>query len=376
MKLRPRTLAGAPLAVMAIAALTLAGPAAVAAGAGPASNIRFGHGEFDGLMLGDHCIHGTAAASANVGLTWRSAGGTIKEKTSVLSSTGGGHWRYCAAVTTLVVGDSLKANDGASQRTFTIPLVTVKVDRVANEFRGRAPANSNLTLWSHVGRFSDFYERNEITSNAQGRWQYDDGYDIPGGADAYLDWVNDIGDSVTAFGVGPRVDVTVGSSDFTAYINPGQRIRIQLRDNATDAIKAIGTAVARDSSFVGGVFRDSAGHRVPVSVGDRVVALKVADDLNWNVPFIEATADVAEDTVDGYCHDADNPSNSVIVMVRRTGHVRGFAHEPVDSTGHFEVDFRDPGGFGNEANIKHGDKLLVQCLLPTGDTVAQLFLVP
>jgi len=361
---------------MAVAVLALSLPAGVAAGAGPASNIRFGHGAADGLMLGDHCIHGTAAASTNVILTWRNSAGTIKEKTSVLSSTEGGHWRYCAAVTTLVVGDSLKANDGASQRTFTIPLVTVKVDRVANEFRGRAPANSNLTLWSHVGRFSDFYERNEITSNAQGRWQYDDGYDIPGGADAYLDWVNDIGDSVTAFGVGPRVDVTVGSSDFTAYINPGQQIRVQLRDNATDEIKAIGSTVAGDSGFVQGDFRNSAGRRVPVSVGDRVVALKVADDLNWNVPFIEATADVAEDTVDGYCHDAGNPSNSVVVMVRRTGYSRGFAHEPVDSTGHFEVDFRDPGGFGNEANIKHGDKIVVECLLRTGDTVTHVFLVP
>lgn len=371
MRLRLRSLFRAQVLGLAITLLALLAPATVAA----ASQIRFGNGESEGLIPGGSCIYGSSAAGANVNLTWRNSGGALKEKTSVLSSTGG-HWRYCAAVTTLVVGDSLKANDGLTQRTFTMPLVTVKVDRVANEFRGRAPANSNLTLWSHSA-FSDYYQRNEVTSNAQGRWQYDDGNDVLGGTDAYLDWLGPLGDTVTAHGVGPQIDVTVGSSTFTGFVNPGLEIRLVLRDNTTDEIKAIGNAVAGEYGFVSGDFRDVAGRRVLVSVGDRVVSRKLADDLNWNVVYAEATADVPTDVVEGTCYDFGNPSQTAVVKVHRTGHIRGFSIVTLDHNGHFEVDFGGSANpFHNPANIKHGDKLIVECMLGTGDWVRHAFRVP
>jgi hypothetical protein len=374
MKLRLRTFAGAPVLAVAIA-LALLAPASVSAGG---SSIRFGTDAFEGLMAGGNCIYGWASPGSTVNLTWRSSGGSLKAQGSVPADTDSGHWEFCATGVELVRGDRLKANDGSTQRTFKMPHVTLKVDRVANEFRGRAPANSMLTLHSH-SLFSDFYESTDLNANAQGRWQFDnDGNDVPGGTDAYLDWFGPLGDTVTAHDTAPEIHVTVGRAEFTGFVRPGLEIRLELRDNSTDAVKAIGNAVGGEFGEVRGQFRDLAGHKVPVSVGDRVVAHALADDLDWNVPAIEATANVATDVVNGACRDAGNPGGLAIVEVNRAGGRRvGFSIVGVDPSGEFEVDFGgSPNPFHNPANIKHGDKLTVKCMLGTGDWVHQTFLVP
>ena len=373
MKLRLRTFAGAPVLAVTIAMLALLAPASVSAGG---NSIRFGTGESEGLIAGGNCIYGWATAGSTVNLTWRSSGGSLKAQGSAPANFG--HWEFCATGVELVRGDRLKANDGSTQRTFKMPHVTLKVDRVANEFRGRAPANSMITLYSH-SLFSDFYQTTELNSNAQGRWQYDnEGNDVPGGTDAFLDWVGPLGDTVTAHDTAPEIHVTVGRAEFTGFVRPGLELQLELRDNSTDAIKAIGDAVADENGSVRGHFRNTAGHKVPVSDGDHVVAHELADDLDWNVPYIEATANVATDVVNGQCHDHGNPGDYAMVEVNRAAGRRvGFSIVGLDPSGEFEVDFGgSPNPFHNPANLKHGDKLTVKCMLGTGDWVHQRFLVP
>jgi hypothetical protein len=374
MKLRLRTFAGAPVLAVTIAILALLAPASVSAGS---STIRFGNDAADGLVAGSNCIYGWASPGSTVNVTWRSSGGSLKAQGSTPADPDSGHWSFCATGVELVRGDRLKANDGSTQRTFKMPHVTLKVDRVANEFRGRAPADSMLTLFWH-SLFSDFYQSEDLTASAEGRWQFNnDGDDVFGGTDAYLHWFGPLGDTVTAHDTAPEIHVTVDSAEFTGYVRPGLEIRLELRDNSTDAVEGIGTAVGGQYGEVRGHFRDLAGHKVTVSVGDRVVAEALADDLDWIVPDSEATANVATDVVNGTCHDAGNPSDLAVVRVRRTGQVRGLAIVYVDPAGEFEADFGGSPNPGRKpANIKHGDKLIVECMLGTGDWVHQTFLVP
>ncbi len=360
-----------PLVPVVVALITLLAPVASAT----TSQINFGSGEFDGLLPGGACIFGSAAPNMTVTLTWRNSNAKLKVKTSVPSSSSG-HWQYCSASKTLRTGDLLKASDGLTTRHFTMPLVTLIVDRAANRFHGQAPANSTLGLWTHSG-FSDYYAHEDLASNANGRWTFSDGDDVPGGTDAYLDWFSAHGDSVTVHAAGPELDIIVGSSRYNGFADPNQAVHFVLRDPATHVIRATADSVGDDYGYFSGEFRDALGTPVKVAMGDRVVAHKVAADLDWLVPQIEATADVAADTVSGACHDAGNPAGTAIVRVRRTGHERGFAVVGVDASGQFNVDFgRRPTFLYDPANIKHGDRLVVTCWLATGDTAMQSFLVP
>jgi hypothetical protein len=150
-----------------------------------------------------------------------------------------------------------------------------------------------------------------------------------------------------------------------------------LRDGSTNALIAIGETTASEFGDATGWFLDVNGHQVAVSVGDRVVGHSLANDLDWIVPDASAVANVAADTVQGSCEDTGLLTGTAIVTVHRTGHTRGFAIAYVEPDGTFDVDFGEQGGFlYDPANIKHGDRIKVNCSLSTGDTVTQAFLVP
>jgi hypothetical protein len=63
--------------------------------------------------------------------------------------------------------------------------------------------------------------------------------------------------------------------------------------------------------------------------------------------------------------------------VIRLGQTRGFSFAYPEPDGSFVVDFgQPPAFFYNPADIRHGDKILVRCMLDTGDWVRQFFPVP
>jgi hypothetical protein len=340
-----------------------------------ASQISFGSGDWESLAVGSNCVDGFAAGSSIVKLTWKSSTGTLKAKVDLQASTYGS-WRYCDQVAKLATGDTLKANDGVHVRTFTIPLVTLDFNRATHVASGRAPALSDLTVWYFWG-YSDYWPHEDLTSDAEGNWQQlIDG--LPGGGELQLQWFSAKGDIVTIFQTAPSINVTIGSARIAGTGPHGQTMKFNLRDRLTDSLK--GTAVVlvdAEGSFTD-QFRDSAGNAVSVGVGDRVKALKVASDLNWTVPDISAVADVAADTVGGACPTTDVQTAYARIEVRRTGKTRGWALRNVDyTTGSWFVRFGKPDDFMFDgANIKHGDKIVVDCVLDTGDVVTKVVPVP
>jgi hypothetical protein len=353
-----------------LAALISATPAAAA------TQIVFGNDD-QGLALGSGCIAGSAPASSTFHFVWRSSTGDLKLDQQV-QTTAYGSWSACAPAGVVTqAGDRLKATLGATVRRFTLPLVTVFVDRVANVYRGEAPPNTSVTLEYSGGALSDYTPAVELDVDSGGQWSFNPGTfnsdppsNVLGGAEGYATWQSAHGDTVSAYDIAPAVSVTVGRSSFLSTVHPGTVKTVFLRDGSTGTRKA--SSLTTDN-----VFRNKAGQTVRVAVHDRVTSTGMASDLDWIVPDSGATADVANDTINGFCEDTGWLSTTAVIFVHRTGHIRGLAWIATDPNGTFSVVFTGNASPGfDPANIKHGDRIEVRCMLNTGDWVSQSFLVP
>jgi hypothetical protein len=354
--------------------LALLGSAIGPGSAAAASQIRFGSADYESLAIGSNCVDGFAASASVVNLTWRASNGALKAKVNVPSTYGS--WRYCDPSASLAIGDTLKANDGVHARTFTVPLVTLDFNRASHIASGHVPASTALKVWYFWG-YSDYWPHEDATSDAQGNWQVlIDG--LPGGGELMLQWFSAKGDMVTVRQTAPSINVTVGKSRIAGTGPHGQTLKFNLRDGLTNGLKGTATVQIDDEGSFAGEFRDSGGHPVTVETGDRVKALQVASDLNWIVPEVVAVANVADDTVTGSCPPTNVANGYARIRVVRTGRTRGFALRGVNGTdGAWFVKFRKPDGFlFDGANIKHGDKIVVDCVLDTGDVVTSVVPVP
>ncbi len=328
------------------------------------------------IFYGYSCVSGTSAQPATISVLWRDSAGATKAQGSIESND---YWSLCSGDDDIVVevGDKIRVSDGSYTRKYVVPNLTVTVDRVSNTFHGTGPAGRTIRLGYAQGLLSDFEELHSVRVGQDGLWTYDPHFDIPGGQYASLYWVSQNGDDLETHGIAPEIDVTIGESTVRGWVTERMPVRLVLLDGISGDRKAIATDVSDQNGAIVAVFRDEAGHRVPVAVGDRVRGRALATDLNWIVPGSEATAHVATDVVSGACHDAGQLGDVAIVEIHRTGHRRGYAFLNVDASGGFDVDFGGHETLGfNPANIKHGDRVVVRCMLGTGDWVAQSFDVP
>jgi len=331
----------------------------------------------EGLNIGSSCVYGTAPANAQLHLVWRNAGGLAKANTYI-SSSAYGSWQYCSTDgATLASGDLLKATVGSYTRKFVVPLLTIRVDRVADEFRGRAPAGSAVTLWYvYTGCCPDYVQHEDLVADAEGKWLFTN-YDYPVNRyEGRIEWRNSQGDVVSAFDTAPSVRVVIGRSTLlgTTHLD-GKPVKVVLRDGVTDAWKAVAkTSTVDEYGYFSAVFRNSAGQPVNVTPGDRVVGVSLASDMHFVVGDIEASADVATDTVSGQCGNRPGEEMSIY----RSGNQIGYtAFLETDAEGNFSVWFGDEGSIGYDpANIRHGDKIEVVCSTVHGDEIVKRFVIP
>ena len=371
---RTRSLAGRSVLVAVLSALFVAAVAPL--GVAAAGGIKFGNPEGDGLMIGSECLAGRAATNATVDINWKSSTGKLKANVTTVAT--GGRWSYCSTSKHLAVGDVLKATVGATSRTFTVPNLTVNVDRAADKFAGKAPASSHLLLTYPAGLVADFEETAHPTSDAQGSWSYVPGDDVAGGIQATVEYTSANDDHVIATGVAPAIQVEIDSSLLVAIGNPGLKFKVQLRDGGTNALLA--TAKTKVTDFIAiGDFENTSSEDVDVSVGNRVVDTAVAADLDWIVPDIQASANVSNDHVQGSCPPAGGSSLLASVSIMRNGDDKasGIVTFNEGSDGSFAINF---GGHANPflhpGNIKHGDTLQLVCVISTGDAVVREIAIP
>jgi hypothetical protein len=352
-----------------MAALLLVGlmPATVSA----APVMTFGNG-YDGLMLRSNCISGQGPGDAPVHVVWKGPRGAVKAVVDVTSYASGA-WGYCSAAKRLAVGDTIRASSGPYARTFTMPNITLNGNRINGSFSGIGLPGATGQLWYHAGIFADYFENEPVTADGQGRWSFPDG--AHGGIEAYVEWMTPKGDFLMASMMVPYVEVTIGSATVEGGGRAYADVTVNLRDASTNAL--LGRAAAQVESWgrFGGSFRNSAGKLAKVKVGDRIVS-NLASNLDWHVPAISGSADVANDWVYGNCGSTEIAPIFAVVRVYRTGEERGLAHAGVDSNGDVAVDFgRRPDMFYDPANIKHGDRVVISCYYDTYDVVSFPFRV-
>lgn len=327
------------------------------------------------IYLGGQCVDGVASPDAVVDVVWKDATGAVKARVTALNFYG--RWSYCAPdpSTVVEIGDSIKASDGSSTRTLVLPRLTVNVNRVDDVVRGKGPAGAMLRLNCGGGPFPSPFEPCQWHANvrvaASGSWSLRPGWDLLGGESFGIRWLSAAGDKVWAFGAGPFVTVTLGSSRFSGATRPNRTAHLVIRDGTTFDVLATGSAVGGGFS---GRFRDNQGHAVPISAGD-ILSSDISPDIDWIVPDIDAAASPSTDVVSGRCYDAGTAGDVVKIRLFRAGQQRGWAIEGTESDGSFSVYF--PGiVFPDPAVVKSGDRILISCMQTNADSVQKSFIVP
>lgn len=326
------------------------------------------------LTMGSDCVEGFGPSNASLHFVWRNSAGALKGSANLTTSEATGYWSHCSTDGRFVaVGDRLKATVGSYTRKFTVPRLTVNVDRVLENFHGTAPAGAPVTLWYvHGGCCADFEQHADLVADSNGAWSFSEGYPT----DRYngrIEWTGANGDFVQADDSAAAVEIILGKSTVNGDGDAHESFRVVLRDGQTNARKAVARGVANQYGSFSSVFRDDNGQPVNVNPGDRIDGRSLASDMKFLVKDIEASVDVAADTVDGRCL---NSSVFIRLVVLRNGNAVGIANFEPDEDGTFSVWMGDDETLGYDpANIHRGDKVRVTCILVKGDSSTKNFVV-
>ncbi len=345
-----------------------------AIGVRAATPITFGISDFGGLMIGNPCIGGMAAVTQPIRIVWKSASGHLKARVD-MTTTLGGSWEYCSETKQLRAGDTIKAVVEGTSRTLTMIDVSVASDR-RTEFHGRGPANLTCELWYSAGIFADYQDSATVTSDSNGRWSVVIPDGLMGGLFAEVYWQTAQGDTFIARMYTPYVRISLNEAAMETGGSSGSSAIVKLLDPSDDSVRGK-AAVAFDVwGSAKGEFMDKLGNPVAVHAGDRVVS-RLAPDLDWLVPDVTGTANVAKDLVPGVCEASGISATDALVRTFRAGKSRGVDLTRTEADGSFVADFNGRAvPFHRPADIKPGDTVTIDCYYDTGDIVATSFVVP
>jgi hypothetical protein len=320
------------------------------------------------------CIGGAASPNSTLSFVWRDSAGNLKVKGAVPVSPSG-FWSYCSDDPTVWVThrDAIKVDDGVTLRKYVVANLTMDPNRATGVISGTGPAGRTLRLCSRWGYFNDFETCHSVRIRQDGTWTFDSEMGGLFRVDIDVHWKSPNGDRISVYVAAPFVDVTIGKSAVTGWAAPRAGILLHngLRASAWITTGESGRFERNDAQFLG-----SDGSPRRVRVGDHIFSTSFAPDEDWIVPLIEASADVDTDVVAGTCHHTGTTNDLVRVVVRRYGTERGIAYDGAAADGTFSISLRELDFFGDPANIRHGDKVIVQCFQPNGDSASWGFLVP
>jgi hypothetical protein len=321
------------------------------------------------------CLDGYSAANTNISIVWRDSTGSLKAKGSTMS-TSYGSWDFCSTDETVAVmpGDKVNVSDGSYTRAYSVPNLTIQVDRVNSTYLGTGPAGRTIKLFIPNG---DVERIHGVRVGANGTWSFTPAEGLGGSyvVDyiAYATWDSPNSDHLEVYAYFPKIGVTLGKADFYGTTTPFTDVSATISDGSHGQ----GSAMGDGRGTFSGVFRNSSGNAVSVSPGDHISAPSLASNADWIVPAIQGSADKTTEIVTGTCSDTGTAATYVgVTIVRPDGHVRAAATWATESDGSFVADFTDYGPFGPQhANIKTGDRVKIDCFQTTGDFARLTFVV-
>jgi hypothetical protein len=321
------------------------------------------------------CLGGNAAANTTISIVWRDSTGSLKAKGSTASSNSGG-WTFCPTDTTLAVmpGDRVSVSDGSYTRAYSVPNLTIQVDRVNSTYQGTGPGGRTIKLFIPNG---DVERIHSVRIGTDGTWSFKPAGGLGGSyvVDyiAYAEWISPNSDQLDVYAYFPKIGVTLGKADFYGTTTAFSEVAATISDGS----QGQGSATGDGRGTFSGLFRNSSGNAVSVSPGDHISAPSLASNADWIVPAIQGSADKTTEIVTGTCSDTGTAATYVgVTIVRPDGHVRAAATWAIESDGSFVADFTDYGPFGPQhANIKTGDRVKIDCFQTTGDFARLTFVV-
>ena len=97
--------------------------------------------------LTDCAVYGVGPASKAIKVTWKDADGTLKHVQTVTSDARGNFRTTCDRWEQVERGDVFSAKVGSNPaRTFTVPGLSVRVDRAEDTVSGKGPASTDLNI--------------------------------------------------------------------------------------------------------------------------------------------------------------------------------------------------------------------------------------
>jgi hypothetical protein len=345
--------------------LGLMAPAGVAAAAPPNA--------IDGTM-GSRCVgHYGATAGDTFKVVWRDGGGALVARRNVTVTHS--VWSVCVSDHRLSAGDTIKATNDAGTNELTVPELTMAVNRVQGYVSGRGPAGDVIRAHCNFsGGFEPCMWHDGVRVGPNGYWAANLNWDVMGGESYYAVWRSADDNRVTLFAQAPFVNTELGTAEVSGALAPGKTRTIYLYDaSMMRKGKAVVTGSLKGTSDDGSfdaLFRDTAGNPVEVAPGDTVDGTRIASNSESVVPVINATATASNDRVTGECGNTPSSAGYAHVSLYRTGHLRGYARYQGDGqNGVFSFNFRHLSGFDDEANVKPGDRLVIDCIQHDGDGV-------
>lgn len=316
------------------------------------------------VTIGQASFEGTANANTTFEVIVTGKDGAEKGRETVTADADG-DWSFPGGLDANVeIGDVFRAKSGQSTiERFTVPVLSVAGDRVADRVSGRAPAGSilsvGLVLCPVAGASSDLCSATspvEVTSNARGRWALDLSGSAPDGGDGIRAvWVSGR-DRVTIPAIFPSLVVTPGAARLEGIFRPEARTSATLERGGQVAARAR----IRGFGWYGVIYtllRDAGGAPEKVRVGDRVSA-GIAGDARLRVRAISATVTESSAAATGTCL----PNRAGVIQGRLTAIGSFFAVAfTADGAGDWSATLPSPADVGATWTVL--------CATPAGDVL-------
>ena len=308
------------------------------------------------VITGLSCVNGTGPRNAEVIATLRTPSGAERGRARTTSDAFG-TWATCfrlAEPTTFINGgDRLQINAGNRERTFRIPHLEPRVDRVRDVIQGWAAPNSSVDIVvSHRKTFRnvrDFFY--QVNTDANGRYRVDTTSDFNLIGFDEIAVVNLAGRNLFgSVALAPGLQLAVANNVVFGSVNNGTRVHIRLYDGDGNA-KAHSTAGPLFfGTFEVAMFKRDGSAAYPLN-RDWVTST-IASDAVLRIPISELRGSATTDVITGRC-----PPDAPYLITAGTREFYGRA----DGDGGVRRDA------SSRMNLRRGTELSLYCMYPTGD---------
>jgi len=311
------------------------------------------------IQINNSCQYGDGEPNASFVIRLIAKNGDLVERMST-TSNGSGDWSACFT-NPATPGDKLRATGGGSDRTVTIPVLTLRANRVSDTVSGKWIPSTGMSVC--VTHYT--YLSSQVgaclpdTSDSNGSYSIDftSQFNVDGGDYVYATYASGSDQFQLTIYV-PFMVVSRAEAFVQGALNPGQVATLELQDGATNVR---GTAVVQNGNYnaFSGYFRNAAGNYVRPRPGD-IVDASFASDAVITIPDITGSGVAATDVVTGHCM----PNRPFELFVYKPNYSDTATRYGIsDGSGNFSRDF------SADINLVSGDRIRVTCRYNTGDLV-------